>query len=419
MRRPATDEERPAGYRDLFVLVEYRAVFTASVLSWIGDYLCKAAVALLVFDRTGSVLASAAAFAVGYLPWLTAGPLLAAVAERYPSRSVMIFCDLVRAALIGLIAIPGVPVAVLLVLLFASGLFAPPFEAARSSQLPHILTGDLYPLGIAFNNAIFHLAQVFGYAAGGMIAGYNPHAALLLNAGTFVGSAFLLRRYVKLRPATLGATHRLGLWRETGQGYAVVFGDPVMRAIALITFATVTFVIVPEGLAAAWAAEIDGGGAAQGFIMAANPLGVAIGGLILTRLLRSRTRTRLIRPLAVLAPLTLVPALLDLPLAGVLLLVAASGVVMSLLLPAAQALFKSVLPTDYRARAFGVMNSGIQIAQGTAILATGALSERFPTSSVIGAWCGAGVVLMLFVTFRPLVRPEPSAPSPDPAERTR
>ncbi|MBT2231347.1 MFS transporter [Nonomuraea sp. NEAU-A123] len=373
------------------------------MLSWIGDYLCKAAVALLAYDRTGSVLASAAAFAVGYLPWLTAGPLLAAVAERHPSRTVMIFCDLARAALIGLIAIPGVPVAVLLLLLFASGLFAPPFEAARSAQLPQILTGDRYPLGVAFNNTVFNLAQVAGYAAGGAVAGYSPHVALLLNAATFVGSAFLLHRYVKPRPATLAATHRTGLWRETWQGYGVVFGDPLMRIIAFISFGTVAFVVVPEGLAAAWAAEFDGGdGSAQGLIMAANPLGVVIGGLILTRLLRSRTRTRLIRPLAFAAPLTLVPALLAPPLVGVLLMVTASGVVMSLLLPAAQALFNSVLPHEYRARAFGAMNSGIQIAQGAAILITGALSERFPTSIVIGAWCSAGTLLMLLVTFRPI-----------------
>ncbi|MFC4117825.1 MFS transporter [Nonomuraea zeae] len=396
--------------------MEYRAVFGASLLSWIGDYLCKAAVALLVFDRTGSVLASAVTFAVGYLPWLTAGPILAAAAERYPARSVMISCDLVRAALIGLIAIPGVPVPVLLVLLFAGGLLAPPFEAARSAQLPHILTGDRYPLGLAFNNSVFHVAQVFGYAAGGLIAGYSSHVALLLNAGTFVGSAFLLHRHVRLRPASLAHIRRTGLWRETLQGYALVFGDPVMRVIAFIAFATVTFVIVPEGLAAAWASEIGGGGAAQGLIMAANPLGVAIGGLLLTRLLRPKARIRLIRPLAVLAPLTLVPAIFDPPLTGVLILVTASGVVMSLLLPAAQTLFKDVLPDEYRARAFGVMNSGIQIAQGAAILTTGALSERFPTSAVIGAWCAAGVVLMILVTALPLSRPEPSVPTTPPGD---
>ncbi|MEU7764843.1 MFS transporter [Nocardia sp. NPDC049190] len=416
MSRSSAEEERPAGYRDLVVLVEYRAVLTASALSWAGDYLCKAAVALLVLERTGSVLASASAFAVGYLPWLTAGPVFAAVAERYPTRSVMISCDLARAVLIGLIAIPGVPVSVLLVLLFTSGLLAPPFEAARSALLPHLLTGDRYPVGMAFNNTVFHLAQVLGYAAGGVIAGYSSHTALLLNAGTFVASAFLLHRYVELRPAALAVTRRSGLWQETRQGYVVVFGDPVMRAIAFIVFATVTFVVVPEGLAAAWASEIDGGGATQGLIMVANPVGFALGGLIPTRL--ARWRTRLIRPLAVSAPLTLVPALLDPPLAGILTLVTASGVVMSLLLPAAQTLFRTVLPDEYRARAFGVMNSGIQIAQGAAILATGAASERFPTATVIGTWCATGVLVMLLVSSRSLTRPEPSALAPDSTERT-
>ncbi|MEV0398632.1 MFS transporter [Actinoallomurus sp. NPDC050550] len=414
-----TDEDRPATYRGLFALVEYRAVFTASVLSWCGDYLCKAAVALLVFDRTGSALASAATFALGFLPWLTVGPLLAAMAERYPSRSVMISCDLARMVLIGLIAIPGVPIPIMLVLLFAGGLLGPPFEAARSAQLPQILTGDHYSLGIAFNSTIFNLAQVVGYAAGGIVAGYRPHVALLLNAVTFAASAFLLRRHVKLRPATLTAARRTSLWRETRQGYTLVFGHPLMRTIAFVIFGVASFVVVPEGLAAAWAAELDGGGSAQGLIMAANPVGVAIGGLVLTRLLRPGIRTRLIRPLAVLAPLTLVPALFDPPLAGVLPLATASGMAMSLLLPAAQGLFQQVLPHEYRARAFGVMSGGLQLAQGGAILVTGALSERFSASTVIGAWCAAGVLLMLLATFHPLTAPETPTAAMVPAEEAR
>ncbi|NDU72260.1 MFS transporter [Actinomadura sp. DSM 109109] len=393
-------------------------MFAASTLSWGGDYLCKAAVALLVFERTGSALAAAAAFALGYLPWLTVGPLLAAVAERHPARSVMICCDLARAAFIGLTALPALPVPVLLVLLLASGLFTPAFEAARSAQLPQILTGDRYPLGVAFNNTVFHLAQVAGYAAGGMIAAYGPQLALLLNALTFLGSAWLLHRYVKRRPATLAAAGRTGLWRETRHGLIVIFGDPLLRAIAFISFGVVTFVVVPEGLAAAWAADLDGGGTAQGLIMAANPFGVAIGGLLLTRLLKPRTRTRLIRPLAVLAPLPLVPALLTPPLVGVLVLVAVSGAIMALLLPAAQALFTREVPHEYRARAFGVMNGGVQLTQATAILIAGALSERLPTSTVIGTWCAAGTLLMLLAAHRPLTRIQPPVLIPVSARET-
>lgn len=402
MSRPAAEGARPAAYRDLFALVEYRAVFGASALSWIGDYLYKAAVALLVYDRTGSALASAGAFAISYLPWLVAGPVLGALAERYPARRVMIACDLARTGVFALTAVPGVPVPVLLLLMFAGGLLAPPFEAARSAQLPRILTGDRYALGLSFNNSVRNLSQVGGYAVGGLVAAYEPHVALSLNAGTFLGSALLLYRFVKARPATPAARGRTNLWRETWEGLTVIFGHPEMRAIAFICFGAVAFVIVPEGLAAAWAAELGGGGKTQGLIMAANPLGTAVGGLVLPRLLSPGARTRLIGPLAVLGPLALAPALLDLPLSGVLPLVALAGLVIALLLPSAQARFQQVLPVEYRARAFGVMNTGLQLSQGAAVVISGTLSDHFATSSVIGGWCAAGGAVMLLVTFRRL-----------------
>lgn len=64
--RPA--REGPATFREVFAQVEYRAILTASTLSWIGDYIAKAAVTVLVYRETESVALSAAAFAVSYLP---------------------------------------------------------------------------------------------------------------------------------------------------------------------------------------------------------------------------------------------------------------------------------------------------------------------------------------------------------------
>jgi MFS family permease len=110
-------------------------VFGANVLSWLGDYLAKAAITALVFDRTGSVALSAVAFAISFLPWLTGGPVLAALAERHQYRKVMVICDVLRAGLMALIAIPGMPVSVMLALLFATSLANPPFQAARSALL--------------------------------------------------------------------------------------------------------------------------------------------------------------------------------------------------------------------------------------------------------------------------------------------
>ena len=100
-------------------------------------------------SRPSRWLLSAAAFAVSYLPWLVGGPLLAALAERYPYRRVMIVCDLVRMALIALVALPGLPVAGMLVAAVPDHAGQPAGQAARSALLPLILTGDRLVVGLS------------------------------------------------------------------------------------------------------------------------------------------------------------------------------------------------------------------------------------------------------------------------------
>ena len=61
---------------------------------------------------------------------------------------------------------------------------------------------------------------------------------------------------------------------------------------------------------------------------------------------------------------------------------------------------RGLYPDGYRARAFGVMASGVQVIQGFAVIVTGLLAERFAIPSVVGYWSLAGVFLMLVVTSR-------------------
>ncbi|MEU1888347.1 MFS transporter [Micromonospora rifamycinica] len=401
-QRPGPD--RPATFREVFGRVEFRAVFAASVLSWIGDYVAKAAVTVLVYQESQSVALSAAAFAVSYLPWLVGGPLLAALAERYRHRQVMVTCDVIRMVLTVLIVLPDLPVWAILALLFAATLANPPGQAARSALLPAILTGDRLVLGLSLNASASQAAQVVGYLAGAAVAAFSPTAALLLNAATFGLSALLVRIGVRDREPTLSEAHRTHLLRETAEGFRIVFGNPVLRAISLLVFSAMLFSIVPEGLAAAWAAERSGNGldsgAAQAVIMAANPVGFIVGGLLVGRLVSPAGRLTLMRPLAVLAPLALVPALLNPPPVVVALLAAACGFAVAGLIPTANGLFVRALPNGYRARAFGVMATGIQVIQGGAVLVTGLLADRFSVPTVVGVWSAAGVLLMLCTALR-------------------
>ena len=51
----APDSERPATFHDVLASREFRAVYAASTLSWVGDYLARAAITALVYQNTGSV----------------------------------------------------------------------------------------------------------------------------------------------------------------------------------------------------------------------------------------------------------------------------------------------------------------------------------------------------------------------------
>ncbi|MBM0278149.1 MFS transporter [Micromonospora tarensis] len=396
--------EGPATFREVFAQREFRAVFVAGALSWVGDYVAKAAVTLLVYQQTRSVALSAAAFAVSFLPWLLGGPVLAALAERYPYRRVMVACDLIRMALMLLIALPTLPYQAVLMLIFAATLANPPSQAAKSALMPQMLAGDRLVVGLSLNSSIGQAAQVVGYVFGAAVAAIDPEVALLFNAATFGLSALLLRFGVRHRPAMTNPAQRSHLLRETRQGFAIVFGTPVLRAIAVLVFSAMLFSIVPEGLAAAWANEESRGavsaGTAQAAIMVANPVGFILGGLLVSRLFGPTRRLKLMRPLAVLAPLVLVPSLLDPSPLVVALLAAVCGFAVAGMLPMANGLFVQALPNGFRARAFGVMATGVQVIQGLSVLVTGVLSERFPIPVVVGVWSAAGVVLMVVAALR-------------------
>ncbi len=44
-----TGAERPATFRDVFAVREYRALYLALVVDWVGEYLARAAITVLVY----------------------------------------------------------------------------------------------------------------------------------------------------------------------------------------------------------------------------------------------------------------------------------------------------------------------------------------------------------------------------------
>src|SRR5919107_3379823 len=178
------------------------AVPAALIASWVGDYLARAAITVLVYQQSKSVLLSAAAFAVSYLPWLLGGPVLTALSERYPYRRVMVVCDLLRAGLILVLVVPGLPIPAMLLVVFLVMLGNPPAQAARSALQPLVLTREQLPTAMAASATTTQAAQVVGYLTGATLAAaVHPRLAIGINALAFGVGAVVLLLGVRHRPA--------------------------------------------------------------------------------------------------------------------------------------------------------------------------------------------------------------------------
>jgi MFS family permease len=194
--------EARSSYREVFAIGEFRALWSAQVLSFAGDQFAQVAIAILVYGRTHSPFLTALAYALTYLPPIAGGPLLSGLADLFPRRRVMIVCDLFRVGTVGLMAIPSLPFTALCVLLFCTVLTGVPFSSARAALMPDVLPGDKFVLGSAIGNITFQASQILGFVAGAaVVAVLDPHKTLGIDAVTFGLSALILLTGVRSRPA--------------------------------------------------------------------------------------------------------------------------------------------------------------------------------------------------------------------------
>ena len=396
---------RQATFREVFAVREFRPLFGSFLLSTIGDELARVALTVLVYQRTQSPLLAALTFAIGHLPWLLGGPLLSTLADRLPRHRVLIATDAARAVLVALMAIPGTPLPILLGLLFLIALCAPPFESARSALMADILEGDQYAVATSLGNISLQLSQVIGFlAAGALVAVFNPSVALLVDAGTFAVSALWLWTRLQRRPAPLAEAGEgpRSLWQDTLDGLQFIGRTPRLLAIVAVLWLGTMFAFASEGVAAPLTDELGQATTTVGLLLAANPLGATIGGLVIARLIAPDRRDRLVPPLVVL---TLLPVLVAglvalaagpgaLPFAAVIGLLFLSGLASAWVIPL-NVSFVQAVPSAYRGRAFGVAVSGLYGVQGIGALAAGLAAEGVPPSGVVALSGGLGLVAVV------------------------
>lgn len=399
------DPQPPATYRALFGVGEFRAIGAAHALSMLGDVVGSLAVTVLVFQQTSSPVLAALAFSLVFLPHLFGG-VLVPVVMRFRPRPLVVVCSLVSALLVGILAVPGLPAWLLIVVMFVVGVLAPVSVGVRSAMLPDILgDGPLFVLGRGAIRLTSQSSMVVGYLLGGaLLLVLTPQGALLADAVTFLAAALLLRfgtrdRGWEAAPAP-GDDRGPGTLRE-------IWSHAPVRRLLLIGWLTPSFAIASEALAAPYVAGLGRPERELALMLSASAAGMVVSDLVASRLFGSATQRRLVGPGAVLlcAPLLLFVFSPPLPVAIGLMFLSGLGLAYNAGL---DSLLAERTPARLLPRTLAYQYVFLLGVQGAVAVGWGGLGELVAPGTAVAVAGVAGVVVVSVLTFR-VARPQPAS----------
>jgi MFS family permease len=383
-------------------LTEARALFTAGIISNLGDALAAVAASLLVSSRTGSPALTALTLAAAYLPGLVGGLGLSGLADRFPRRGLCVVIDLARAPLVMLMVIPGMPAVGIIALIALIELFGQPFQAARAGLLQQVVPTDRLTRFIGFDRSAVLFCQFFGFVGGAAAVGaVGAESALVLDAASFAASALVILLLVRPRPRSAGA-ETVRLFGGAAEGWRVIRSHPLALRAVLVTWVTVATVFVAEGLAVPLARVYSGAGAEDQattnlvILLLGSLTGVAALGSLAGSLLPPSSQRTLLVPLALLST---VPGMLLVtrPTRGVAIAIFAAAGVGSITSVFGRILFSIAIPDEVFGRAIGLAGGGVTAVQGLALLGAAGLSELMDVQDVIALACAVGTGLLIIV----------------------
>jgi MFS family permease len=170
-------------------------LWSAQVVSEIGDWFYTLAIYNLLLQLTGRAGSVALALVLQVLPQTVIGPTAGVVNDRLRRKRVMIASDIGRTLIVLCMLLIRSKAMVWLVypLLTAETLLAAFFEPARNAVIPNIVEREDVVLANTLSSSTWSVNLMIGATLGGVVAALlGRDAVFLLNALSFVVSAALI-----------------------------------------------------------------------------------------------------------------------------------------------------------------------------------------------------------------------------------
>jgi MFS family permease len=269
---------------------QFRRLATSYAVNELGDWMGIVALSVLVFDRTGNAMATAALFiGTRFIPALVA-PVLVARVERPPPRFALpvIYCGEAAAfAGLALLAGNGFVLGWVVALAAIDGTLA----LAGRALTRAVVSALLEPAGeLRAGNAVLNVAFTGGAAigpalAGLVVAGFGAQSALLLDALSFYAVAWILLTAGSLPQAEPDP----GLVRERVRaGVAYIREQPTLRRLLAAQGAAFVFFAAAIPVEVFYAKQTLGAGDfGYGLLLASWGTGMVLGSFVFAAIRRA------------------------------------------------------------------------------------------------------------------------------------
>ncbi len=222
----------------------------AQVISRFGDPITLVALTFVTYRATQSALLTAIAVVTATLPNALFSLFGGTIADALGHRRAMLWCDIVRVALIGVVPVllaADAPLGIIFLVVLLAGVVGAIFNPARGAIIPALVTSERLAAANSLVYASDRAVEIGGALAGGVLVATVGEGAFYFDALTFALSAVLISRVVVAEEMTRLTWTRLltdardgllfirrsaVLWANTLFSLAAQVANPIINSLS-------------------------------------------------------------------------------------------------------------------------------------------------------------------------------------------
>jgi MFS family permease len=375
---------------------DFALLWTAALISQVGDWVLIAALPFYVYLVAHSTLAAGATFLAGNLPTILFGSVAGVFVDRWDRKRVIVLGALIQGALLLLLLLVQTRDQLWLVYVVSFcettvALFA---EPAIRAAVPNVVGAEQVVRANSLLSVGENTARLFGPPIAGllMLAVSLPGVVVLDTASFLVAGALLAFIAAPLREQRAATTTEqpadrafVRVWREWWEGLRLVASERWVVALFLVPGLSLLGDGIFTALLAPFVSAVLGGSALVfGWILTVRGIGGLTGGLALGAVNERVNRVYLIGPCALFMGVIQL-ALAIAPSLGLMVATMALGGIAAIgLFVTVSALLQSGIPDRFRGRAFAAYGTSGALAALTGNALGSALGDTVGIARMIG-----------------------------------